>query len=356
MQSSMYREISDTGQRSAGISYFTTKGVITVNVNGEMEMNSPGRLHMASTSLDSTGTRFSTLSLRGDFTVTAGAIVGPPSPGKGRINFVGLGVQNVTTPPSVGTFQGTLDYLVESSSTVNMKNSVISNSNGTLTVKGKLQLGSSDPGGAIQLTNGGNIQVQGARTFETGCTIEYNGLAEQWIGSGHPSSQGVHLICSNPVGVTMLKEIVANDVTILGKFSTQAFPLTTYGNITIAPEVECTIEHLNVRGGLVQQISAAGATFKNLVIDKSSNAATLSSPLKISQSLVIVSTNTTLYSNGNLTLLSTSDVGPATAGVGLLPTGSSIDRRCYSPTAYGWRGKDLSLHLVADSEWKHLPR
>ena len=48
----------------------------------------------------------------------------------------------------------------------------------------------------------------------------------------------------------MLKEIVANDVTILGKFSTQAFPLTVYGNITIAPEIECTIEHLNVQGGL----------------------------------------------------------------------------------------------------------
>ena len=182
---------------------------------------------MASTSPDSTGTRLSTLSLRGDFTVTAGTIVGPPSPGKGKINFVGSGVQNVTTPSSVGTFQGTLDYLVESSSTVNMKNSVISNSAGTLMVKGKLQLGSSAPGGAIQLTNGGNIQVQGARTFEPGCTIEYNGLAEQWIGSGHPSSQGVHLICSNPAGVTMLKEIVANDVTILGKFSTQAFPLTS---------------------------------------------------------------------------------------------------------------------------------
>ena len=310
---------------SAGISYLTTKGVITLNVNDEMEMNSGGRLHMASTSPDSTGTRLSTLSLRGDFTVTAGTIVGPPSPGKGKINFVGSGVQNVTTPSSVGTFQGTLDYLVETSATVNMKNSVISNSNGTLTVKGKLQLGSSDPGGAIQFTNGGNIQVQGSRTFQTGCTIEYNGMAEQWIGTGHPSLQGVHLICSNPVGVTMLKEIVANDVSILGKFSTQAFPLTAYGNISIAPEIECTIEHLNVRGGLVQQISAAGATFKNLVIDKSANAATLSTLLKISQSLEIVSTNTTLYSNGNLTLLSTSDVGPTTASVGPLPLGSSIE-------------------------------
>jgi hypothetical protein len=310
---------------SNGISYLTTKGVITVNVQGEMEMNSPGRFHMASTSLDSTGSRMSTLSLRGDFTVTAGSIVGPPSPGKGKINFVGSAVQNVTTPSSVGTFQGILDYLIENGSTVNMKNSVISNSNGTLTVKGKLQLGSSDPGGAIQFATGGNIQVQGSRTFMTGCTIEYNGLTEQWIGSGHPSSQGVHLICSNPAGVTMLKGVVASDVTILGKFNTQAFPLTVYGNITIAPELECTIERLNVQGGLVQQISAAGATFKNLVIDKSGNAATLSSPLKISQSLAILSTNTTLYSKDNLILLSTSDVGSATASVGTLPAGSFID-------------------------------
>ena len=183
---------------SSGISYLTTKGVVTVNVQGEMEMNSPGRFHMASTSPDSTGTRLSTLSLRGDFTVTAGTIVGPPSPGKGKINFVGSGMQNVTTPSSLGTFQGTIDYLIESSSTLNMKNSVISNTAGTLLVKGKLQLGSPAPGGAIQLTNGGNVQVQGVRTFEPGCTIEYNGLAEQWIGSGHPSSPGVHLICSNP--------------------------------------------------------------------------------------------------------------------------------------------------------------
>ena len=122
----------------------------------------------------------------------------------------------------------------------------------------------------------------------------------------------------------MLKEIMANDVTILGKFSTQSFPLTVYGNMTIAPAIECTIEHVNMQGGLQQQISAAGATFKNLVIDKSTNGVTLVSPLKISQSLVIESTNTTLYSNGHLTLLSTSDVGPATSSVGPLPTGSSI--------------------------------
>ena len=57
MLSSTYREISDTAQLPAGISYLTTKGVITVNVNGEMEMNSAGRFHMASTSPDSTGTR-----------------------------------------------------------------------------------------------------------------------------------------------------------------------------------------------------------------------------------------------------------------------------------------------------------
>jgi hypothetical protein len=42
---------------SAGPSYLTTRGVITLNVKGNLEWNSPGPLRLASSSVDSLGLR-----------------------------------------------------------------------------------------------------------------------------------------------------------------------------------------------------------------------------------------------------------------------------------------------------------
>ncbi len=196
---------------STGISYLTTKGTVTINIGGEMEMNSLGRIHLASTSPDSVGSRQATLNLSQHFKIIAGLIVSPPVPGKGNLIFKGTETQTVITSPTGSTFQGNLNFIVEQNATVSLGNSVLSNQSGTLLVKGTLQVGSSDPGGALQLINKGNLHIQNERIFESGSTVEYNGSAEQWIGAGHPSTLGVNLICSNLTTVSLLKEIVAED-------------------------------------------------------------------------------------------------------------------------------------------------
>lgn len=311
---------------SSGISYLATKGSVIVNVEGEMEVNSPGRIHLASTSADSVGLRQATINLSRHLYINSGLIVAPPSPGKGTIVFQGFETQTVVSSPTGSTFQGNLDFVIEETATVALGNSVLSNQSGTLLVKGKLQVGSSDPGGAIQLGNSGNLHIQQARIFQIGSTVEYNGIDGQFIGNGHPSTLGVNLVCSNLAGVTLLNGVDVEDFTIAeGGFNTQTFALTIRGNISIADGVELNAEQINLSGGRNQQIAAAGFLFRNLTINKSPNSSvTLLNSLRISTTLWIQSSGTSFNSNGNLELVSTSDVGPATASVGPLISGSSI--------------------------------
>ena len=160
---------------STGISYLTTKGVVTLNVSREFEMDSPGRIQMASTNPDSTGARIANLNLLGDLSITNGTLIAPPSPGKGTIRFGAVGTQTVTTPGTGLNFSGNMDYVVEADAIVDLGTSVLSNTSGSLLVKGTLQVGSTHSLGAIQTTAAGNIQIRGSRTFQPGSTIEYNG-------------------------------------------------------------------------------------------------------------------------------------------------------------------------------------
>ncbi|WP_276373555.1 T9SS type A sorting domain-containing protein [Chryseolinea sp. H1M3-3] len=308
---------------STGISYLTTKGSITVNIHGEMEMNSPGRIHMASTSTDSTGTRQCTLSLFSDFKINAGTLIAPPAPGKGTIKFIGAAVQQVLS--SASSFQGNLDFTIESTATVDLGTSVLSNSAGNFLLKGKLLVGSTDPEGAIQLTNKGNIQVRGERTYENGSTIEYNGGAEQWIGAGHPDAPGTNLICNNALGINLLKDIVVKGIRVGGKLLTYANAITAYGDVSVNETAEFNSGHLIMMGAEAQQLDAPGKTLMNLTINKSNNDVIVTNPLDILGSILIASPNTTLHTNGHVTLLSLSDEPSGTACVGLLPNGSSVE-------------------------------
>ena len=309
---------------STGISYFTTKGTVTLNVAGDFEMNSAGRIQMASTSPDSTGSRISNLNLLGNLVALSGAIIAPPSPGRGTIRFANTGSQQITTPSTPGIFSGNIDYIIEKDAIVDFGTSVFSNTTGSLLVAGTIQLGSTHPQGAIQNAAAGNIQVQGSRTFQPGSTIEYNGLAPQWIGEGHPSTPGVSLLCNNPFGVTLLKDLITEDLSVLGDLDSQLFSIAATGNIFVVGGVNFYPRQINLVGSNTQQISVFGATVENLTIDKPSNGVELTSTLNLNGKLIINSTNTTLHSNGHLILLSTSDEIGGTASVGILPTGSSI--------------------------------
>lgn len=308
---------------AAGISYLTTRGTVALNVHGAFEMSSPGRIHMATTAADSTGARLATLTIQNDFVVSSGTIIAPPSPGKGRIYFVGSGVQAVDCSSHGTTFQGNIDFLVESGAIVSLGNSVLSNTSGSLVVRGTLQVGSSHPNGAIQNGNQGNIQVSGARTFESGSTLDYNGEAMQWIGEGHPASPAVNLICSNPAGVTLLKDIVVRDLQILSDLLAGSHSVTVHGNMSVSAAIDAFPQRI-IMSGTNQQLNAGGKAFDELLINNEGNTVTLTAPMQIKRMVSISSPNLRLISNGYLTLLSSSDQPSGSASVASLPPGSEI--------------------------------
>ncbi|MEM9858097.1 MAG: T9SS type A sorting domain-containing protein [Bacteroidota bacterium] len=81
---------------------------------------------------------------------------------------------------------------------------------------------------------------------------------------------------------------------------------------------------ITLNGGADQAISAGGATFNNIVINKGGGQVTLSTALNL-QGLLTFSTVTNLQAGDNLlTLLSTSDDGSGDAGIGVIPSGATV--------------------------------
>lgn len=313
---------------SSGPSYLATKGVVAVNVFGNMDVSSPGPIRMTSSSADSIGARQATLNLSGNLTIALSTIIAPPlGSGLGKIVFNGTGVQDVSVSPTGNSFQGNLDYVIEQPATVNLGNSALSNTSGALRVKGRLQLGSGDLQGAIQMINKGNVHISGPRVFDAGSTIEYNGSSPQYIGNGHPLTLGVHLVCNNPTKLSLLQHVVVggNFNEVRGEFDAQTFDMSVHGDLMLADGTTFFAETIRLVGNQNQNISASGLNFKNLTLNKSGNSnVTLLSPLNVEGIVSLETENSILNSNGYLTLLSTSDGPSGTACVGTLPSGSAI--------------------------------
>src|SRR5690606_14781051 len=85
---------------------------------------------------------------------------------------------------------------------------------------------------------------------------------------------------------------------------------------------ECT---LLLSGAEDQTVSLQADTINNIIVNKADGSSVvLNSALNISGRLTIQSQNIDLFSNGNLTLLSTSDSGGDDASITTLPEGSDI--------------------------------
>ncbi len=313
---------------STSLSYLTTRGRISLTIGGNMVVDSPAPLRMTSLSADSIGIREVSLELRQGLTISGGALVAPPpGNGKGTIMFNGYGIQPVNCSATGNSFSGNIDFVIGVDATVGLGASVLSNTSGSLLVRGRIQAGSLDTGGAIQTTNNGNIRIQGQRDYQPGSTIEYNGNAVQFIGDGHPVSPGVNLVCNNSAGVTLLRNLdaVHNFSILQGTFTAGSFSVTVAGDVLINPEAAVEAPSVQLAGPQDQQVSAQGNQLANVRIDKTgSGGVALVSPLRVSGLLSIVSENTQLQSNGFLTLTSSTDDADGTAAVGPLPVGSSI--------------------------------
>ncbi|HEX6890752.1 MAG TPA: hypothetical protein VF141_08665, partial [Chryseolinea sp.] len=311
---------------SSGPTYLTTRGMITVNVSGSLEWRSPGPLRMASSSADSLGLRRAVLNLKGNLTLGPGVFIAPPlGSGIGKIVFNGSAIQSVNASSTGSSFQGNLDYTVESTSIVDLGTSALSNTTGSLKVAGTLRVGSSDPLGAIQLANKGNILVSGTRYYEPGSTIVYAGTSPQWIGNGHPVDAGVNVIIDNPTTTTLLQDLLCSDLHISsGTFSGGPHTVSVHGDARANALTVLDIESIRLEGSGDQSVAFENIVVNNIAINKSLGFVSFIEPFKLRGLLEVESNNTRVESNGNLTLLSTADDGSGSARVGPLPNGSEI--------------------------------
>ncbi|MEJ7646938.1 MAG: T9SS type A sorting domain-containing protein [Chryseolinea sp.] len=314
---------------STGPSYLTTRGNAQLNIGRHLEVNSSGPLRMASSASDSTGTRQASIRISGNVTLVSGTILAPPAgSGTGRIVFQGTGTQTVTASATGSSFAGNIDYIIEASSKTELGNSVLSSTSGSFTLRGILAAASTDRGGSIQLSKKGNLQIPGPRIYESGSSIEYNADAPQWIGDGHPKSGSVNLVCNNPTTISLAADALVGGNFLLarGGLETAPYQLKIQGNAQFSDDIKelpCTVTLIGNRD---QQISSNNLTLRNLTFDKTgTHTVTLVGSLSIRGSLGILSENTSLYSNGNLTLLSTDDEGTGDAAVPFLPAGSFIE-------------------------------
>src|SRR5690606_7962720 len=260
-------------------------------------IDSSGPLRFCSGSADSTGVRRSTIAVSGDFQLLDGDLIAP-SPGKGTFLFTGTAPQNITIENS--TLTGSFDLHVEAAATVDFGTNVVRTENGNAFVKGRIRLGSTDEGGALQNGDGGNLRVNGLKQFYSGAVLEYNGLAGQFVGDGHPTNDDVDVIFNNNNGVQLLEDITAGNIDVLsGELDANNHSLTAYGDVLLHEGAQLVnAETITLTGTRDVFLSLRGARIRELYIAKSQPAeVVVTSPLELMESLAIVSENTILNSN-----------------------------------------------------------
>lgn len=207
--------------------------------------------------------------------------------------------------------------------TIDLRGESFMSGAGNLVLNGVLRTGSLNSTGALVTgVSVGNLRISGTRTFSSGSRVVYEGLAAQFIGSGHPGnlSPGVITEINNSNGVTFNPacgsnftgggtlylpgdlhltagnlNIVSDAVTV--RTFVQAANITPNGNfITLAgPNVNIT---LSGSGSYTFPSPAGVQTVGNLTINKPGNPVTFPSPFNVTTRLT-VSGDVTFNGTGN---------------------------------------------------------
>ncbi|MCZ8216573.1 MAG: hypothetical protein O9262_10065, partial [Cyclobacteriaceae bacterium] len=175
------------------------------------------------------------------------------SSGAGTITFNGTVSQNFV---NAGVINNSIHYVINADATVTAQGESAFTGQ-SLTVSGTLQLQSTNSTGALVLGTGtGNVRTT-SRTFNAGATIVYSGASAQFVGNGHPITNGVHMTVNNASGVTFNTGTSGNNgsqnLVIGGDLNLQN------GNLSIASTG--TPRNLSL-GGIVSgtgSVSASGA-------------------------------------------------------------------------------------------------
>jgi hypothetical protein len=152
----------------------------------------------------SSGTAVGTLQVGGDFSMSGGTIT-ETSTGAGAIVFNKAGAQVFTK--SGGTISNTINFTVNSGSTLDMGTSILDGSAGSFTLSGGAALKTANTAGIASSGATGSVQVTGTRSFSTTAGYIYNGTAAQVTGTGLPASM-TNLTIDNAAGVSLTNNTV----------------------------------------------------------------------------------------------------------------------------------------------------
>lgn len=281
--SSIFLKGNYTAQNSGTVTYGFGSGTYNLTFNGA----SSTQVFTESTSLDGI-----------NITVSTNAVLSIPDGGSGN-NFLGT----------------------DQSFTVN--------SNATL------EVGSTDASGAIQTgVAAGNIRVSGTRTYNTPCTVVYNGTSAQQIGNGHPGSIGVNTIISNPGGVSISGSVsgvtIGGDLTLASGSGNLAVggtkSLTTEGTITTNGNfiTVTSTSDLIINGGNGANLTgtfpfASGAkTIRNFTLNRTGGSLTFANDVTITGTVTLTDGDL-IFNSQSLTMSGTF----AASGSGTLFANSS---------------------------------
>jgi hypothetical protein len=166
-----------------------------------------------------------TMNISGDFSMTGGTL-SESSSGSGNITFNGSGTQAYSK--TGGTISNTINFAVNSGSTLDVGTNVIDGSSGTFTLNSGAGIitANTDSNGALNTSGAnGSIQVAGTRTFRTGANYTYNGASAQYTGNALTGAN--NLTINNSARVTL-----SNAATVAGTLAlTNGILITTATNL-----------------------------------------------------------------------------------------------------------------------------
>lgn len=178
--------------------------------------------------LSTSNTRVTTFYIGGDFSMSGGAITETRE--SGAIVFNGSSTH--TFIKTGGTISNTINFTVNSPSTLDMGTYILDGSSGTFTLNSGATLITGHPEGISSSGYVGSIQVTGTRTFSSGANYVYNGTSAQVTGTftTTPTAATVNnLTINNASGVTLNNTLSVSNVLTL---TAGAFKLGDY-NLTV---------------------------------------------------------------------------------------------------------------------------
>jgi hypothetical protein len=297
-------------------------------------------------------TSLTTITIGKDFVIEGRSRVWMSRNGTTTLNVSGnFNYHSAATASSYLTTQGTGALNVDGNVHINtagiLRFASSGGGNGTLSVKGNLNVET----GTLTLAAPGRGK------------IILNGTLPQHATLLGTVTKGVDLQIENSTGITVQSGSRTSGNILVTASSDLTLPegnFTIQGNLASqnGGHVHSSNGTLHLTGTDLQNINLYNDTLSNITIAKSAGSSVvISSPLNISGTLNVATPGVSVISNGNITLISTSDDGLAEGIVASLSTGSSIEgsvtvQRFMSGEGRIYRYLSTPVSGVTVADWK----